>query len=321
MTNAYRKAGVDVDRGDRLVEFIKSIPSKVISSDIGGFAGGFELDTERYTRPIIMTATDGVGTKLLIARALGVYDTIGIDLVAMCVNDLVASGAEPVSFLDYIACGAIDEQIVHSLLSGIVSGCELADCALTGGETAEMPDVYGASDFDLAGFAVGVAEKAEVLPKLQQIEPGTQLLGLASAGIHANGLSLARKVLPLDDRDILEELLRPTEIYVSAARYLLATGRILAIAHITGGGLTNNIKRIVPGELDYELNFAWHQPWIFGEIQKRSGVSFEEMKGIFNLGIGMVMAVRSSDVDTIINLASTQDIKVINVGEVIEAEE
>ena len=316
MIEAYRKAGVDVKKGDRFVEFIKSIPSSAISGNLGGFAGGFELDTDRYRHPVIMTATDGVGTKLLIAQKLGIFDTVGIDLVAMCVNDLIANGAEPVSFLDYIACGSIDEPVMQDLIVGIVKGCEEAGCTLAGGETAEMPEVYDKKDFDLAGFAVGVVEKDNVLPKLSRMNPGAQLWGLPSAGIHANGLSLARKVLPLDDQSILEELLRPTVIYVKSLKNLLSTGKILGVAHITGGGLINNIKRIVPPDLDFELSYDWPKPWIFNEIQKRAEISRDEMRRVYNLGIGMAIAVQESDSVGLMEDARRQKIELIHIGKI-----
>ena len=320
MMEAYRTAGVDVKKGDRFVDFIKGISSPAVSTGLGGFSGGFELDTDRYRHPMIMTATDGVGTKLLIAQRLEVYDTLGIDLVAMCVNDLIASGAEPVSFLDYIACGSIQESVMQDLIIGIVNGCEQAECTLSGGETAEMPDVYGERDFDLAGFAVGVVEREKALPRTESIAVGTQLLGMPSAGIHSNGLSLARKVLPLDDHDILQELLKPTVIYVRALKELLTTESILGIAHITGGGLLGNVGRILPDNLSFHLTYGWEQPWIFQEIQRIGKIETDEMKGVFNLGIGMVLAVQSESVDALMAHAAASEIDLVHVGEVAAAD-
>ncbi len=317
MEKTYRNAGVDIEKGERLVDFIKSFDSAAVSGAIGGFAGGFELDREKYSHPVILTTTDGVGTKLLIAKELGIHDTVGIDLVAMCVNDLIANGAQPVSFLDYIACGKLNETVTQDLLRGIIAGCEIAGCVLTGGETAELPDMYGKDDYDLAGFAVGVVDRDEILPNMEDIKEGTPLYGLRSSGIHSNGFSLARKTLPLEDQAILTELLVPTRIYVKELVNLTQSGAVLGAAHITGGGLVANIQRILPVDLEPALDFSWGVPWIFDEIQKRGGVSDTEMRRVFNLGIGMVLAVRSAESAVFEGHATKAGIEAIKIGKAV----
>ncbi|HTX72823.1 MAG TPA: phosphoribosylformylglycinamidine cyclo-ligase, partial [Rectinemataceae bacterium] len=254
----YEQAGVSIRKGDEFAEFIRSFPSKAVSRGIGGFAGGAALDLKGYREPVLLSTTDGVGTKLLVAKRLGKYDTIGIDLVAMSVNDLVVCGARPLQFLDYIACGQIREKILHSIIEGIVVGCEQAGCELTGGETAEMPDVYGADDIDLAGFAVGLVEKGRMLPRLDRMEEGDLILGMPSSGVHSNGLSLARRALPDPDNAVLEELLTPTKIYVRELLELISTGRVLGAAHITGSGLQGTVQRVVPPTL--KAHFFWDWP-------------------------------------------------------------
>ena len=318
MEKTYRDAGVDIEKGERLVRFIQNFDSPAISSGIGGFAGGFELDTRQYRHPVIMTTTDGVGTKLMIAKKLKRHDTVGIDLVAMCVNDLIANGAMPVSFLDYIACGKLNDDVMRDLLRGIIAGCEIAGCRLTGGETAEMPDMYGADDYDLAGFAVGVVDRDKILPNMEDIDEGTLLYGLPSSGIHSNGFSLARKALPLDDRAILEELLVPTKIYVRELAEVIRSGALMGAAHITGGGLAANIQRILPDDLEPALDFSWEVPWIFDEIQKRGNVTIEEMRKVFNLGIGMVLAVGSAGSADFEKQAMTAGIEAVKIGEIIK---
>lgn len=315
MNRTYREAGVDIEKGDRFAEFIRRIDSPAVASSIGGFAGGFELDTTRYEHPVIMTTTDGVGTKLMIAQKLNVFDTVGIDLVAMCVNDLIASGAEPVSFLDYIACGRLEERVLQEIVRGIVRGCEDAGCILSGGETAEMPDMYGPDDFDLAGFAVGVAEKREVLPKTDTITVGAAIYGLPSAGIHSNGFSLARKILPMDDERILKELLVPTKIYVKPLRRLLESGEVRGAAHITGGGLEANIQRVLPDGFSPDLSYDWDVPWIFDEIQRGGAVTTDEMRRVFNLGIGMAVVV--DDGKSLERIADSSGIALYRIGTVV----
>ncbi len=291
----YSEAGVDINRGDRFVDFIKSIRSRAVDPGIGGFSGALPLDSLGMKAPVLMTTTDGTGTKLLVARRLGIYDTIGIDLVAMNVNDLIVCGARPLVFLDYIACGRIDQTRLHDVMRGIVRGCELAGCSLGGGETAEMPDLYGVDDMDLAGFAVGIAEKDAVLPKKDLIRSGDLLLGLPSSGIHSNGLSLARKLIPESDADGWRQMLVPTRIYAAEMAALIGTGKVLAAAHITGGGLFGNLQRVIPAALHPRFTFDWPVPPLFARIQAAGGVADEEMRAVFNLGIGIVLVAHPAD--------------------------
>jgi phosphoribosylformylglycinamidine cyclo-ligase len=285
---SYRDAGVDMDRGDRFVDFIKGIRSPAIDPGIGGFSAAIDVASLGLRHPVLLTTTDGVGTKILVAQRLGKLDTVGIDLVAMCVNDLVVCGARPVQFLDYIACGRIQEDRLQALMKGIVRGCELAGCRLGGGETAEMPDVYGPDEFDLAGFAVGAAEKDGLLPRRGDVRAGDVILGIASSGIHSNGLSLARKALPERDWGLL---LEPTRIYAPEMAALCATSHVLAAAHITGSGLFGNLERVVPEDLRIRFTFDWPVPDVFRRIQEAGGVADEEMRAVFNLGIGIALVV------------------------------
>ncbi len=283
---SYRDAGVDMDKGDRFVDFIKAIRSPAIDPGIGGFSAAIDVASLGMRDPVLLTTTDGVGTKILVAQRLGKLDTVGIDLVAMCVNDLVVCGARPVQFLDYLACGRIQEDRLQALMKGIVRGCELAGCRLGGGETAEMPDVYGPDEFDLAGFAVGAAEKDRLLPRLADIRAGDVLLGIASSGIHSNGFSLARKALPEREWGLL---LEPTRIYAPEMAALCGTGHVLAAAHITGSGLYGNLERVVPDDLRIRFTFDWPVPEVFRRIQEAGGVAEAEMRAVFNLGIGIAL--------------------------------
>jgi phosphoribosylformylglycinamidine cyclo-ligase len=310
----YRDAGVDIDRGDRFVRFIKSIRSKAVDPGIGGFSGAIPLGSLGYTSPVLLTTTDGTGTKLMVARELGRYDTIGIDLVAMNVNDLLVCGAKPIVFLDYIACGRIEEARMQDIMRGIVRGCELAGCSLGGGETAEMPDLYGPDDFDLAGFAAGLAESDAVLPRTAAIRTGDLILGLPSSGIHSNGLSLARKVIPASDRSAWEDMLTPTRIYARELGLLNATGKVLAAAHITGGGLVGNLQRVIPDALAPRYSFDWPVPPIFGKIQALGGVAEEEMRRVFNLGIGIALIAHPPDGDELISLARGAGFDLLPIG-------
>jgi phosphoribosylformylglycinamidine cyclo-ligase len=310
----YSEAGVDIDRGDRFVDFIKGIRSRAVDTGIGGFSSALPLDALGFTSPVLMTTTDGTGTKLLVARKLGRYDTIGIDLVAMNVNDLAVCGAKPIVFLDYIACARIDETRLHAVMQGIVRGCEIAGCSLGGGETAEMPDLYGADDFDLAGFAVGLAEKGSVLPRKTEIRTGDLILGLASSGIHSNGLSLARKVIPESDAAGWEQMLVPTRIYVREMGILVGSGKVLAAAHITGGGLYGNLQRVIPDALAPRFAFDWPVPPIFAKIQAAGGISDAEMRSVFNLGIGVAMVAHPSDRDPLRALAGSAGFELLDIG-------
>ena len=313
--HSYKQAGVDIERGERIVRFLKGLQSPALGKGIGAFAAGLELDTTGYRHPVILAGCDGVGTKLLVARELRCYDTVGIDLVAMCVNDLLASGARALMFQDYIACGRIDETVLQPVLGGIVRGCELAECTLTGGETAEMPDMYDDADLDLAGFAVGLAERDALLPRTEAMAAGDLLVGLPSSGIHSNGLSLARKVLATSD---WADLLIPTRIYAGEMRALLATGAVLGASHITGGGLTGNVPRMLPEHLGPELRYDWPVPELFERIRSSGGVAAGEMRRVFNMGLGMVLVVRATGLDSVRNAAAQGGFSVLEVGRLVE---
>lgn len=315
---SYEEAGVSIDKGDKFASFIGSLKSKAVSRSIGGFAGGIAIDTKKYKNPIMLSTTDGVGTKLMIAQELGIYDTVGIDLVAMSVNDLIVCGAAPQTFLDYIACGKIHEEVLHQIIKGVVDGCEQAECTLAGGETAEMPDVYGSDDFDLAGFAVGIVDRDKMLPRKKNIKKGDIILGLPSAGIHSNGLSLARKVIDKKDKAGRRELLRPTKIYVKELKKLIAKDNIEAAAHITGGGLTGNLIRTLPKTVKPVFDTtAWEVPEIFKKIQKNGGIDPVEMERVFNMGIGIAMVVKKNNVDDVLSFAKRSKIAIRVIGEIV----
>ncbi|RKX78893.1 MAG: phosphoribosylformylglycinamidine cyclo-ligase [Spirochaetes bacterium] len=313
----YRDSGVDIERGESFVDFIRSIPSSAVSPELGGFAGGIEINTTRYRQPVLFTTTDGVGTKLLLAKLLGKYDTIGIDLVAMCTNDLMAHNVTPLLFLDYISYTRLDENFLQDIMRGIVRGCEMGGCILAGGETAEMPDLYRKKDFDLAGFCAGIGEKADLLPKKERIKAGDVLLGLPSSGVHSNGLSLARKVFGKDEEDQLKKLLEPTRIYTKELKELFGIGGVLAAAHITGGGLFSNIKRVIPLNLLPKLNYGWNIPEIFSLIQSRGSVSREEMFRVFNMGVGMVIVVERENAEEFLKTGRMKGIEIFRIGELI----
>jgi phosphoribosylformylglycinamidine cyclo-ligase len=309
----YASAGVSIDAGNALVERIKPLAKATLrpgaDADLGGFGGLFDLKSCGYTDPILVSATDGVGTKLKIAIALGKHDTIGIDLVAMCVNDLVVQGAEPLFFLDYFATGKLEINIAEQVIKGIAEGCKQAGCALIGGETAEMPGMYAGEEYDLAGFSVGAVERDAVLPK--DVKEGDILLGLPSSGVHSNGFSLARHILKqhsisfsdtLDGSDatIGETLLTPTRIYVKECLNAIKAGGVNALAHITGGGLTENLPRILPKELAAEVDLAsFSMPDIFTWLKKQGNVEASEMLKTFNCGIGMVLVVSADAIDAV----------------------
>jgi phosphoribosylformylglycinamidine cyclo-ligase len=308
----YKDAGVDIEKGQRIADFIRRIKSKAIPLDLGGFAGVVNLDLRGCHNPVMLTTSDGVGTKLLVARKLERYDTIGIDLVAMCANDIMVCGVAPLSFQDYIACGRISEGTLQSVLKGIVRGCEIAGCKLTGGETAELPDMYAEDEIDLAGFCTGVGDRQRLLPQLQRIREGDVVIGLPSAGIHSNGISLARKVLT--ESAEWEEMLVPTKIYVSELKILLESGRILAAAHVTGGGLIDNLQRVLPGNLKPQIDFDWPRPWIFERIQERGQISESEMRKTYNLGIGIALVVSSESEREVLSYAENHGISAMRLG-------
>ena len=307
----YRKAGVDIDEGARFVHMIGPLAQKTARKEqigsIGGFGALFSASFKGMKEPVLVSGTDGVGTKLLVATAVGRHDTIGIDLVAMCVNDIVVSGAEPLFFLDYLATGKLSAEKGREIVKGVVRGCREAGCALSGGETAEMPGLYKGSDYDLAGFVVGVVDRKKIIDG-SSIRAGDSVIGLASSGLHSNGFSLARKVvfdhLGLDPsakpagfrKNIGRELLTPTRIYVKPLLALLEDFKVSGMAHITGGGMTENIPRVLPGGLTAVIKKgSWPVPRIFTFIKEGGGLDEAEMMKTFNAGIGMALVVKSRD--------------------------
>lgn len=315
--DSYEKAGVDMRKGDEFADFIKGLPSRAVSKGLGGFAGGLPIDASKWKEPILLSTTDGVGTKLLVAKKLGRWDSIGIDLVAMNVNDLAVCGCKSVSFLDYIATGKIRELVLRDIIKGVVAGCEQADCVLTGGETAEMPDVYGPDDIDLAGFCLGLVEKADLLPKLDRIHEGDAVLGLPSSGVHSNGYSLARKCVDPDDLATWEELLTPTRIYVRELMELMTTGKLLAAAHITGSGLEGNFDRVIPPALRGDFSWDWPRPGIFRKIAEGGKVGEEEMRHVFNLGVGIAFVVPREAADEVLDFARGRNIACFRMGSLV----
>ncbi len=324
---SYRDAGVDIDAGNSLVERIKPLASATfrpgVLTGLGGFGALFEVPVDRYRHPVLVSGTDGVGTKLKLAQDLRRHDTIGIDLVAMCANDVAVTGAEPLYFLDYYACGRLDVDVAARVIGGIAAGCELAGCALTGGETAEMPGMYGEDEYDLAGFCVGVVEKDAIIQP-DRVRIGDVLLGLASSGPHSNGYSLVRKVLqvsqapldaPLGDCRLEDALLAPTRIYVKSLLALAAALPVHALAHITGGGLLENIPRVLPPGTEAVIDLtAWERPAVFRWLQEQGGVAETEMLRTFNCGVGMVVCVPECDADRAVALLAEHGEKVYRIG-------
>jgi phosphoribosylformylglycinamidine cyclo-ligase len=308
---SYRDAGVDIDAGNALVERIKPLAAATfrpgVVTGLGGFGALFELPWERYRRPVLVSGTDGVGTKLKLAIELGRHDSVGIDLVAMCANDILVAGAEPLFFLDYYATGRLDVEVAASVISGIARGCELAGCALTGGETAEMPGMYAEGDYDLAGFCVGIAEKDDLLTP-ERVQPGDALIALASSGPHSNGYSLIRKVLAvsgadlgqdLDGRPLGERLLAPTRIYVRPVLALMQEVPVHAMAHITGGGITENLPRVLPQGVRAVVDLdSWRRPAVFKWLKAQGGIPEGEMLRTFNCGVGLVICLPAEHVQT-----------------------
>ena len=303
---SYKDAGVDIDAGDALVERIKPMAAKTLRegvlSGLGGFGALFEVP-KRYQEPVLVSGTDGVGTKLKLAFEWGMHDSVGIDLVAMSVNDVLVQGAEPLFFLDYFACGKLDVDTAATVVQGIATGCEQAGCALMGGETAEMPGMYPPGEYDLAGFAVGVVEKSKILTGAL-VSQGDVVLGLASSGVHSNGFSLVRKVIErsagalpqqLDGLPFRQALMAPTRIYVKSVLSALAQHPIHALAHITGGGLLENIPRVLPEGLCAQLQLgSWPRSELFAWLQTQAGIDDTEMNRTFNNGLGMVVVVPAS---------------------------
>lgn len=329
----YAQAGVDIDAGNALVEKIKPMVRSTrrpgADGEIGGFGGLFDLKAAGFTDPVLVAANDGVGTKLKVAIDAGLHDTVGIDLVAMCVNDLVVQGAEPLFFLDYFATGKLDPDQGAAIVSGIAEGCRQSGCALIGGETAEMPGMYRDGDYDLAGFAVGAAERGQLLPT-DDIAEGDVILGLASSGVHSNGFSLVRRIVELSgldwsaqapfdqSRTLGEALLEPTRIYVKPLLAAIrSTHGIKALAHITGGGFPENIPRVLPKEFAAELDLdAIDVPPVFSWLAKTGGVSATEMKRTFNCGVGMILVVASAQAAQVAAVLQKEGERVMTIGQI-----
>jgi phosphoribosylformylglycinamidine cyclo-ligase len=320
----YRDAGVDIDAGDALVEAIKPLAKRTLRPEvlagIGGFGALCELP-KKYRQPVLVSGTDGVGTKLKLAFELQRHDTVGIDLVAMSANDVLVQGAEPLFFLDYFACGKLDTRVAAIVMKGIAGGCELAGCALIGGETAELPGMYPEGEYDLAGFCVGVVEKERIVDG-RSIVPGDVLLGLASSGAHSNGYSLIRRILGADklSSDLADSLMEPTRIYVKPVLKLLAALPAKGLAHITGGGLIGNVPRMLPaGTKAVVKKAAWPRPQLFKWLQETGGVAEDEMHRVFNCGIGLVIALPRDKVATATMLLRREGELVYEIGAVEQA--
>ena len=326
----YRDAGVDIDAGDALVENIKPFAKKTLRSEVMAGIGGFGALCKipaKYSEPVLVSGTDGVGTKLKLAFELDCHDTIGIDLVAMSVNDILVQGAEPLFFLDYFACGKLDVATATRVVQGIAAGCEQAGCALIGGETAEMPGMYPAGEYDLAGFAVGVVEKSKIIDG-KAIAPGDAVLGLASSGAHSNGYSLIRRIVAknkvdlsvrLADKTLSDLIMAPTRIYVKSVLQLMEKVPVKGLAHITGGGLVDNVPRILPEGLSARLTRGnWPLPPLFAWLQQQGNVAEAEMLRVFNCGIGMVVIVASQHAQAAIDLLHAAGETVWQIGAIHE---
>ncbi len=327
---SYKDAGVDIDAGNALVERIKSVAKKTFRPEVltglGGFGALFDLP-KGYSEPALVAGTDGVGTKLRLALNLGKHDTVGIDLVAMCVNDLIVQGAEPLFFLDYYATGKLDIDTASSVVGGIGQGCELAGCALIGGETAEMPGMYEGDDYDLAGFCVGIVDKPRIIDG-SKVSSDDVLIAMASSGPHSNGYSLIRKIIDVNDADLdqdvggvrlSEALMEPTRIYVKSLLELYRKQPVHAMAHITGGGLLENIPRVLPDSAKAVIDTqSWELPPVFQWLQQAGNVATDEMYRTFNCGIGMVLAVPASDADSAIAFLSERGEQAWKLGRIAD---
>jgi len=333
----YADAGVDIDAGNKAVHLIKDTVRSTfrpeVLTDIGGFGGLFALNKDKYREPVLVSGTDGVGTKLRVAMLTGKHDTVGIDAVAMCVNDILVQGAEPLFFLDYLAVGRLVPERVAAIVSGVAEGCRQAGCALIGGETAEMPGFYGPEEYDIAGFAVGVVERDKIIDG-RSIVPGDVLIGLPSSGLHSNGYSLARKVLLelagfgvdtyIDElgQTVGEAMLQPTRIYVRAVLPLLERFEIKGLAHITGGGLTENVPRVLPAGAGAEIRLgSWPVPAVFDLIRDKGAVADSEMLRTFNMGIGMVIIASAVQADAIMADLSGRGEPCYLIGKVVEGQQ
>lgn len=337
MPNAYEQAGVSVEAGYEVVRRIKSHVNRTkrpgVMGGIGGFGGLFDLASLGYKDPVLISGTDGVGTKLMIAQMMQKHNTIGVDCVAMCVNDIAAQGAQPLFFLDYIACGKNNPEILEQVVSGVADGCIQAESGLIGGETAEMPGMYDEDEYDLAGFAVGVAERENIVD-VSKITPGDVLIGLASSGVHSNGFSLVRKALfdianynvnskpeELCGKSIGEVLLEPTKIYVKALKPLFANHLIKGVAHITGGGFIENVPRMYADDLAAKIDTSsWSIPPIFSVIEKAGKVPHAEMFNVFNMGIGMILAIDANKADEAMQILKNNNEQAYVIGKMIKRE-
>jgi phosphoribosylformylglycinamidine cyclo-ligase len=333
----YRDSGVDIDAGDEFVDRIKPLVRSTFRPEVlgglGGFGGMFAFQAKKYQDPVLVSGTDGVGTKLKIAFLMDTHDTVGIDLVAMCVNDIAVSGAEPLFFLDYFATGKLSVAKAQQVVTGIAEGCRQAGCALIGGETAEMPSFYPEGEYDLAGFAVGAVDRPKIIDG-KAIQPGDVIVGLASSGLHSNGYSLARRVLfdqaqltvasrlPELDRSVGEVLLTPTRIYAKAILELIQEFPIKGIAHITGGGITENLPRVLPAGMRARIRrSSWVVPPIFSVISKLGSVERDEMYRVFNMGIGLILIVSPAAAEPVIRRASALGDSATIIGEVVAGQE
>ncbi|NCF14327.1 MAG: phosphoribosylformylglycinamidine cyclo-ligase [Gammaproteobacteria bacterium] len=323
----YKDAGVDIDAGNELVERIKPLVKRTqrpeVLAGIGGFGGLFSLPPGRYAEPVLVSGTDGVGTKLMLAQHQNQHRTIGIDLVAMCVNDVLVQGAEPLFFLDYFACGKLDNDVATDVIAGIADGCLQAGAALIGGETAEMPDMYAPGEYDLAGFTVGAVEREDLIDG-SNIAEGDIIIGIASSGPHSNGYSLIRKVLDragdaeIDGMPAAERLLAPTRIYVKPVLSLLEEIKVNGLAHITGGGITENIPRVLRNDLSAAIDTtSWEQGAVFDFLQKHGNIETDEMRRTFNCGIGMVVVVNPSHAFRAIELLNAHGEQAFQLGTII----
>jgi len=327
-TLTYKDAGVDIDAGNKLVEkikpFIKKTNRPEVMAELGGFGGLFALQSEKYKKPILVSGTDGVGTKLMLAQQLNYHESIGIDLVAMCVNDVLVQGAEPLFFLDYFACGKLDIDIATKVINGIANGCKESNASLIGGETAEMPDMYKDNDYDLAGFCVGIVDQERLITG-ESIKPNDSIIGIASTGPHSNGYSLIRKVLEvaktnvIDNTPVTKMLLEPTKIYVKLIHKILEKITIKGMAHITGGGITENIPRILNSDIHAEIDInSWEASPIFDWLATSGGISNEEMRKTFNCGIGMIIVVNDQDTKETLNLLESCNEAAWKIGTIKE---
>jgi phosphoribosylformylglycinamidine cyclo-ligase len=336
MSEAYKQAGVDIDAGNEAVERMKKHVKRTfrpeVLTDLGGFGALFGLDITKYKKPVLVSGTDGVGTKLKLAFAMDKHDTIGVDAVAMCVNDIVVQGAEPLFFLDYLACGKVVPERIEAIVKGIADGCEQSGSALIGGETAEMPGMYEESEYDIAGFSVGVVDADRVIDG-KSIAPGDMIIGMSSSGVHSNGFSLVRKVLLEDAGLSLHEeidelngklgdvLLTPTRIYVKSCLSLLEKVKVNGLVHITGGGFYDNIPRILPEGTAAHIEYGtWNIPPVFNLVKTKGNVSKQDMFRTFNMGIGMIAIVRENDADEALRVLAEAGEQAQIIGRIVQGD-